>query len=224
MVLLSTLALSVVFCGAYLWVARRLQILDQPNERSSHARPTPHGGGLPMLVAMGLGLAIAAVAWEEQYLLLMALAYGLSAVGVLDDLRGLSVRLRFALYLLCCVLAVIIVQAPLADPVLASLVGAAISAVALLWMLNLYNFMDTPPPSALPPAPALRCWPGGRARHHSTCSSACYWRPRRQASCSGTGRRPGCLWVMLAVSPRAFCWVRWPCLAMPRVTCLWPAG
>ncbi|TDG13525.1 glycosyltransferase family 4 protein [Seongchinamella unica] len=141
-VLLVTLLLSLALCGAYLRFARRLQILDRPNERSSHTRPTPHGGGVPLLLAMGLGVAMAPVAWQAQYLLLMALAFGLSALGVLDDLRGLSVRLRFSLYCLACVLAVLVIQNPLATPGPASLLIALVSVAALLWMLNLYNFMD----------------------------------------------------------------------------------
>ena len=142
MVLAVTLLLSLVFCGAYLKVARRLQILDRPNERSSHSQPTPHGGGVPLLLALGLGVAMAGVAWPGQYLLLMALAFGLAVLGVLDDFRGLSVRLRFSLYCFSCVLAVLVIQAPLVDPDVAGLALALVSVFALLWMLNLYNFMD----------------------------------------------------------------------------------
>ncbi|WP_162846040.1 MraY family glycosyltransferase [Seongchinamella sediminis] len=137
-----TLLLSLVGCGLYLRAARRLQILDRPNERSSHTRPTPHGGGVPLLLALALGVAMAAVSWQQQYLLLLALALGLSALGVLDDMRGLGVRLRFALYGLCCLVAVLVIQDPLSAPGPISLAIAAASVFALLWMLNLYNFMD----------------------------------------------------------------------------------
>jgi Fuc2NAc and GlcNAc transferase len=142
MVLAMTLILSALLCGVYLKIALRLQILDQPNQRSSHTRPTPHGGGVPLLVALGVGMATAGVAWPGPYLLLMALAAGLAALGVLDDLRGLSVRLRFSLYSLGCVLAVLVIQNPLVNPSLTGLAVALVSAFALLWMLNLYNFMD----------------------------------------------------------------------------------
>ena len=110
MVLAMTLILSALLCGVYLKIALRLQILDQPNQRSSHTRPTPHGGGVPLLVALGVGMATAGVAWPGPYLLPMALAAGLAALGVLDDLRGLSVRLRFSLYSLGCVLAVLVIE------------------------------------------------------------------------------------------------------------------
>ena len=70
------------------------------------------------------------------------LACGLAVLGVLDDFRGLSVRLRFSLYCFSCVLAVLVIQAPLVDPDVAGLALALVSVFALLWMLNLYNFMD----------------------------------------------------------------------------------
>ncbi|WP_157114501.1 hypothetical protein [Halioglobus japonicus] len=73
-----TLAISIVFCGLYLLLARRLQILDQPNERSSHTLPTPHGGGVAMLTAFAAGLAIGhvmGVAWEGPYLILAGARY-----------------------------------------------------------------------------------------------------------------------------------------------------
>jgi len=43
----ATLLASALFCWLYLLVARRLQLLDRPNERSAHSLPTPHGGGGP---------------------------------------------------------------------------------------------------------------------------------------------------------------------------------
>lgn len=137
-----TLLLSLLGCGLYLRAARRLHILDRPNERSSHSRPTPHGGGVPLLLAMSLGVAMATVTWPLQYLLLLALALALSALGVLDDLRGLGVRLRFALYGLCCGLAVLVIAGPLPGASWTNLLLAVLSGLALLWMLNLYNFMD----------------------------------------------------------------------------------
>ncbi|QFU75339.1 glycosyltransferase family 4 protein [Halioglobus maricola] len=139
--LLITLAISIVLCGLYLKLARRLQIMDLPNERSSHTLPTPHGGGTAMLVAFSLGLAAAAwmgMAWHSQYLALAGGALLLMLVGVVDDLRGLPVRLRFSFYALCSVVLVSVLLKPHGGQWLVALVAA----FALLWMLNLYNFMD----------------------------------------------------------------------------------
>lgn len=134
-----TLLLSAALCGAYLLLARRWQILDRPNERSSHQMPTPHGGGVPLLLAFAAGLAISGN-WSTPYLLLAGVALVLMLVGIVDDLRGLSVRLRFAAYGLCSLLVaeLLLQSASTAAPWL--LIG--FWALVLLWSLNLYNFMD----------------------------------------------------------------------------------
>jgi Fuc2NAc and GlcNAc transferase len=145
-VVLATALLSAVLCGLYLLLARRWQILDTPNERSSHQRPTPHGAGAPLLLAFNAGLVFAASwygAWNAALVTLAIAAFCLMVLGVIDDLRGLSVRLRFTIYgLLCLLVAVILLQ-----PVLIGrgLLGAALvllAALVMLWSLNLYNFMD----------------------------------------------------------------------------------
>ena len=59
---LTTLLLSVIFCGLYQQFARARQFLDVPNERSSHLHPTPTGGGVALLSAFTLGLLLSAMA------------------------------------------------------------------------------------------------------------------------------------------------------------------
>ena len=141
-----TLLLSALSCGLYLLLARRLQIVDTPNERSSHQLPTPHGGGVPMLLAFTAGLLLAVRthgAWDGAYVNLAAAALLLMLLGVVDDLRGLSVRLRFSLYALCCLaVASVLLQPVWAQNPLFGLTAALLAALGMLWLLNLYNFMD----------------------------------------------------------------------------------
>ena len=141
-----TLVLSGVLCGLYLLLARRWQIMEKPNERSSHNHPTPHGGGAPLLLAFSAGLLLALPShgpWDRDFAILAVAALLLMLLGVLDDLRGLSVRLRFSLYSLCClVAAAALLQPLLAQGALSAVVLVILVAVAMLWLLNLYNFMD----------------------------------------------------------------------------------
>jgi len=144
MVLLLTLVLSVALCGIYLRFAHRMQLLDRPNERSSHSRPTPHGGGVPLFLAFALGLALSGYWYGPipgDYLVLLFTALFLMFLGVVDDLRGLSVSLRMALYGLCCLLTAGYLLPPVSGGI-ALLAWVLIWAFILLWSLNLYNFMD----------------------------------------------------------------------------------
>ena len=139
-----TFALSVVFCAVYLRLARRWRILDEPNERSSHRAPTPHGGGAALLSAFAAGMLMTAVfgtLWPWQYYLLVAVALLLMGLGIVDDLLALSVRLRLPLYGLACLLTAWVLWPPAGS--FASVAWLLLPvALAMLWLVNLYNFMD----------------------------------------------------------------------------------
>ena len=144
-VLAITLLTSWLLCGIYLRIAQRWQIFDLPNERSSHQLPTPHGAGVPLFIALGIGVVTAAVMgenWPPQYYQLLIIAGCLMLVGVLDDLRGLSVPLRFSIYGLSSLLAVTFIFSPWQDNGTFALLSAALAVAVCIWMLNLYNFMD----------------------------------------------------------------------------------
>ena len=131
----ATLAVSALFCWLYLPLSRRLKLLDHPNERSAHRHPTPHGGGVAVLLALAVGTSLS-LPWQADYLVIVALGLLLMFVGVLDDLWELSVRLRMVLYALCSALLSWSLLPSFPIPVLLA------SALMTLWMINLYNFMD----------------------------------------------------------------------------------
>lgn len=126
---------SGLLCGCVWWLASRWRWLDEPNGRSSHGRATPHGGGIGILLAFVAVLALESP-WAGSYLQLPALALGLMLLGALDDRYSLPVALRLAVYAGCCLL--LLVGAP--HP--AGLWVGAVALPLLLWLVNLYNFMD----------------------------------------------------------------------------------
>ena len=141
-ILLSTFVLSGLFCGLYIVFARRWHLVDRPNERSAHEKPTPHGGGLPLLLAFCVGCILAAP-WGLDYTWLVIMTVCLMVLGVVDDFRDLSASLRFVLYsLICMSTAAFLFRMSLQSPTLFVLLQVAGLAFALLWALNLYNFMD----------------------------------------------------------------------------------
>lgn len=108
--------------------------LDHPNSRSLHDMPRPRTGGLG--VHAGILLALGIIAPDLPVVLALALGL-LYVVSLLDDLRGVAARWRFAVHLIA------------AGSISASVlyVGHGIAvvlivAVAIAWMANLYNFMD----------------------------------------------------------------------------------
>lgn len=144
--LAGTLFLSMVLCAVYLRVARRQQLLDLPNERSSHSAPTPHGGGVALMTAFLLGLLVTTWAhgqWDNAIITLSIAPLILTLVGIVDDLRGLSVRLRLSTYAIVCIgAAYSLLQLTLSDAAFLDVLLVCSVAFAMLWTLNLYNFMD----------------------------------------------------------------------------------
>jgi UDP-GlcNAc:undecaprenyl-phosphate GlcNAc-1-phosphate transferase len=76
-------------------VARRIGAIDTPNERSLHVAPTPKLGGLAILVAAVVALALF-LPWEEQTQAILVGAVVISAVGVADDVFELPAGFKLA--------------------------------------------------------------------------------------------------------------------------------
>jgi UDP-GlcNAc:undecaprenyl-phosphate GlcNAc-1-phosphate transferase len=112
-------------------LARRL--VDHPNERSLHGRPTPRIGGLGLL-AGALPVAVVAAPGVAGLALLAA---ALALFSALDDARSLPVASRLAAHLAAAVIAVAI-----AGPAPGGGWAVAAAVLAIAWTANLYNFMD----------------------------------------------------------------------------------
>ena len=89
-----------VFCwlatGALIPILRRRDMLDYPNERSSHFDPTPRGGGIAVTISILLAwIALHKVGLVASSFVSIALGTSLLAlVSWIDDLRGLSPGMR----------------------------------------------------------------------------------------------------------------------------------
>ena len=105
--------------------------LDQPNERSLHASPVPRTGGLAIVPAVALGLLMAGA---DR--LLVVLAVALMLLSLLDDWRRLPAGWRLLGHLAA---AAVFAWARFPG---AGWLELVLLALAVGWMINLYNFMD----------------------------------------------------------------------------------
>lgn len=139
---------SFLLTHLVLYVALHQQWLDVPNARSSHVIPTPKGGGLGFAAVFTLALFHA---WgqgmlDDREALALALCLPAALLGLLDDLFNLNISTRITAQGLLA-LAVLACLAGL--PPLSMGDGSVLSvwiwlpaALALVWLINLYNFMD----------------------------------------------------------------------------------
>jgi len=154
---LGALALTAV-AASYLGVAiirrwaGRARMLDVPNERSSHTRPTPRGGGLAIVVVV-LVLAWFAALSNSAFLwrAMAALTFGallIAGVSWWDDMRPVSFWVRLLVHALgaCVAVAGIGIIREIGIPFGMDLplgwLGFPLTLVWMVGLTNAYNFMD----------------------------------------------------------------------------------
>jgi UDP-GlcNAc:undecaprenyl-phosphate GlcNAc-1-phosphate transferase len=127
---LATMLITVIL----LFSNAGKKIQDVPNERSLHGAPVPRIGGVGLMAGI-------LAAWA---LMLMSLAWWivlpvflLFAVSLLDDMRGLPVRSRLLAHIVAAIILVFGAGIVAQNAMLALAV-----MLGVVWMTNLYNFMD----------------------------------------------------------------------------------
>jgi len=144
------LVLSYILTASIRRFALQRDIIDIPNERSSHTVPTPRGGGLAIVAAFLLSVVIIAALGLLSADMARALIGGgliIALVGWMDDRQGLSPRLRSVFHFLAaawalyCLDGFTFLNVGFADLYL-GWAGTIIAAIGMVWMINLYNFMD----------------------------------------------------------------------------------
>lgn len=105
---------------------------DSPNHRSLHVRPVPRVGGWGMIPAWLIsgGLLVQVHGW------LLFMVFLLAAVSYLDDRFNLAPALRFPVHCFAAGAVVFFVHGSFPVWVL------AFAVIAIVWMTNLFNFMD----------------------------------------------------------------------------------
>ncbi len=152
---------------ALSWWATRLlcfpgskwRLLDHPNERSLHGSPVPRTGGLAILISLSLGLLFVfgwalltgkAVAFREEFSLwVLGMLFLISAISFWDDWKKLPPAFRFLIHAVSAAgvvfgarMAINIVAIPFVGDVPLGWVGFPLTLLYVMWMTNLYNFMD----------------------------------------------------------------------------------
>jgi UDP-N-acetylmuramyl pentapeptide phosphotransferase/UDP-N-acetylglucosamine-1-phosphate transferase len=145
--LLTSLGL---IAGVREWT-RRGALLDHPNDRSLHTRPTPRGGGIGIVVPVLLCLVVLTAmdaAGRTSIAWIAAAGLVVAAVGLIDDLRGLPALTRLTTQ----VFGAMVMTAALGHwrvfvwPGLWVLdlgwTGFPLTVILVVGLTNAYNFMD----------------------------------------------------------------------------------
>ncbi|GHA16963.1 glycosyl transferase [Arenicella chitinivorans] len=134
--------LCVRWMIAYL---TRREMLDTPNNRTLHTGAVPRGGGLVIAVFLVLSSLLMAVVFPNWilYVTLALLMAGWAGLGWYDDQHDLTPQLRFPFQLILAVATVATLG--WVNTILSVQLGwfgLGLTVIGILWMANLYNFMD----------------------------------------------------------------------------------
>ncbi|MCY1258672.1 Undecaprenyl-phosphate alpha-N-acetylglucosaminyl 1-phosphate transferase [compost metagenome] len=148
--LLCIFLASLWLTGAVRRYALARSLMDVPNERSSHAVPTPRGGGVAIVLAFLLSLPLAwgvGIIGGSVVLAFMLPGIWVAAVGFIDDHRHIPARWRLLGHFLGAAWLLAFSGGLPALSFLGAvldlgLFGDLLALVYLVWLLNLYNFMD----------------------------------------------------------------------------------
>lgn len=139
----------VIATAGAIELAQRTAMLALPTERSSHTQATPVGGGIAIVLAYAIGLIL--LAWQQRLatmeLLALCMSLPVAVAGFIDDRRDLDHRVRLAIQaggVLIALLCLGPVPALGAGPLLlgSTLLTFVLTPLCMIWLTNLYNFMD----------------------------------------------------------------------------------
>lgn len=147
---LFSLAVSIILTAYFINPQSVFYVLDHPNERSLHKIAVPRTGGLAIITATLLGFILisAFIITDKTLTLIGFTVFVIALLSYFDDKINLSVRLRLSVQIICALLlslygvALHEIILPGFHWIMPIWLNIFISVLFIVWMINLYNFMD----------------------------------------------------------------------------------
>jgi Fuc2NAc and GlcNAc transferase len=148
--LIAAIAIAGLLTGLIRRYALISNMIDVPNQRSSHTLPTPRGGGIAIVtvflfslwVLMALGILMPAQSWA-----LIGAGAWVALIGFMDDRRHIPAGWRLLAHFIGAGWGIYWLGGFPPLPLFGQVIdlgglGHMLGLFYLVWLLNLYNFMD----------------------------------------------------------------------------------
>ena len=146
MIYIVLFVVSIVLTYMIKAYALKKSVMDIPNERSSHTVPTPRGGGAAIIVVFYMGLFYFRESIDTTLFYALLCGLPVAFIGLLDDIFTLSSKIRILIQSVSAGLALYFLGGVTSiDFVLFELQGWWLNIIAffaIVWLTNLYNFLD----------------------------------------------------------------------------------
>lgn len=144
------IALSACLTGGLRYYANTRNLIDIPNARSSHTVPTPRGGGVAIVISFmcaTIVMFLFGALTSSATLALIGSGGAVAALGFLDDHGHVAARWRLLGHFTAAAWALFWLNGlpPFTFftwTVNLGWIGHVVAIFYLIWLLNLYNFMD----------------------------------------------------------------------------------
>ena len=141
---------SLILTGIVREYAVRTNLIDVPNHRSSHRVSTPRGGGLSIAFVFLVGMFILLLQGAISVSVFLSIFVGgilTAGIGLIDDHVHVPAYWRSAIHFLAaCITLILLGGLPAIQfgtaTVDLGIVGDLLAAVFIVWVINLFNFMD----------------------------------------------------------------------------------
>lgn len=150
LLLIFSIIIGALLTGLIRRYAIRKSLMDIPNERSSHETPVPRGGGWAIVLICLFSIFImgfASLIERSQFVALVGGGSLVAVIGWLDDHRDVSALLRVVVHFIAAIWTVFWLGG--LDPVDLGFstidlgwLGSMLAILGMVWLINLYNFMD----------------------------------------------------------------------------------
>lgn len=145
----TVFCVTLLFTGLFRGHALKKGLVDIPGSRTSHAAPTPRGGGVVFVAVTVIASGI--LYWyghiTRTEIILVTCSFLMATVGVADDYLKLRNSLRFVAQLFVATLFLVLngvpetlSLAPLTIPL--GVLAWPLCVLFIVWSVNLFNFMD----------------------------------------------------------------------------------
>ena len=141
------LSFTLSFClnPAFAWIARKLNILDMPDERKLHKEATPLLGGAAVFIGFGLAILTNGI-FSKPVLVILIASLILFGIGILDDFREVSAGIKLLAQLVCTLLVmscgIVLRVLPVDMGIIATIGNSFLTIFWIIGITNAMNFFD----------------------------------------------------------------------------------